>query len=93
MLSSALNEAAGEEDKLEAKRARIITFLRARGREMKAFLEELVRERGIPPMREGNRGGLVVAGWSLGMVWMTALLEALTKVTRYSASMVNALRL
>ena len=53
-------------------------FVMNRGREVLEFLAELVRERGIPPAEpERNRGGIILAGWSLGMLWMTATLANL----------------
>ena len=56
----------------------LLEFSRHRGQELLAFLAELVRERGIPPANPAeNKGGIVVAGWSMGMLWMNALLGSL----------------
>ncbi|PIL34449.1 hypothetical protein GSI_03225 [Ganoderma sinense ZZ0214-1] len=50
-------------------------FLRDRAREVFDFLEDLVRHDHIPPAQHSkNTGGIVVAGWSLGALWMTSLL-------------------
>ena len=50
-------------------------FLRARAREVYSFLEDFVRRDDIPPAQPGrNAGGIVVAGWSFGALWMTLLM-------------------
>ena len=55
-----------------------LEFARRRGQELLEFLVELIRERGIPEMLPGKkRSGIVVMGWSLGTVWMSALLGCL----------------
>ncbi|KAI0355227.1 alpha/beta-hydrolase [Trametes cingulata] len=48
-------------------------FMRDRAREVYDFLADFVRRERIP-RPQGNAGGLVVVGWSLGSVWITALL-------------------
>ncbi len=52
-------------------------FLRDRGRELYDYLVDLVKREAIPPIRaEGDdtRGGIILAGWSLGTVSMTTFL-------------------
>ena len=50
-------------------------FLKDRAREVFDFLEDLVRRDDIPPAQhDKNTGGIVIAGWSLGALWMTSLL-------------------
>ncbi len=50
-------------------------FLQARAREVYDFLEDLVRRDDIPPAQsDGNAGGIVVAGWSFGALWMISLM-------------------
>ncbi|KAI0365121.1 alpha/beta-hydrolase [Pilatotrama ljubarskyi] len=48
-------------------------FMRDRAREVFDFLTDFVRRERIPRARE-NTGGIVVVGWSLGSLWITALL-------------------
>ncbi|KAI0365120.1 alpha/beta-hydrolase [Pilatotrama ljubarskyi] len=48
-------------------------FMRDRAREVYNFLADFVRRERIP-RAQTNAGGLVVVGWSLGSVWITALL-------------------
>ena len=56
----------------------LFEFAKHRGQELLAFLVELVRERGIPETLPGKKkGGIVVMGWSLGTMWMSALLGCL----------------
>ncbi|KAI0635829.1 hypothetical protein C8Q77DRAFT_1099826 [Trametes polyzona] len=53
----------------------IRAFMEGRAKELYEFLEGLVKEGVVPPAdRKNNKGGIVVAGWSLGTGWMTALL-------------------
>ena len=55
-----------------------LEFVMNRGREVLAFLAELVRRDGIPLADvRANAGGIVLVGWSLGTVWMNAALAAL----------------
>ncbi|KAI1782847.1 hypothetical protein LXA43DRAFT_1049174 [Ganoderma leucocontextum] len=64
-----------DEALLAQARERFDRFLRDRAREVFDFLEGLVRRNDIPPAQhEKNTGGIVVAGWSLGALWMTSLL-------------------
>ncbi|KAI0700839.1 hypothetical protein C8T65DRAFT_789832 [Cerioporus squamosus] len=56
-------------------RLNLLSYMRARAREVYDFLEELVRRDQVPPANpEENTGGIVIAGWSFGSVWMEALL-------------------
>ncbi|KAI0628897.1 hypothetical protein C8Q77DRAFT_1067320 [Trametes polyzona] len=48
-------------------------FMRDRGREIYDYLVDFVRRERIPPAR-GNKGGIVIVGWSLGVTFITALL-------------------
>lgn len=51
------------------------TFMRDIARELYDFLVQLVKSSNLPPLDRGtNKGGIVVAGWSFGTIWMTALL-------------------
>lgn len=49
--------------------AKIKVFMEVRARELYDFLVALVKTKNIPV-----EGGIVLAGWSLGSVWMTAFL-------------------
>ncbi|KAI0830065.1 hypothetical protein BC628DRAFT_1408261 [Trametes gibbosa] len=50
-------------------------FLKERAREIYEFLVELVRSKAVHPVDPANKtGGIVIAGWSFGTVWMLALL-------------------
>ena len=50
-------------------------FLKDRAREVFDFLEDLVRRDDIPPAQHDiGMGGIIIAGWSLGALWMTSLL-------------------
>ncbi|KAI0755807.1 hypothetical protein C8Q74DRAFT_1305452 [Fomes fomentarius] len=48
-------------------------YLKDRARELHSFLVNFVVENDIPSIH-GNTGGIILAGWSLGSIWMTALL-------------------
>lgn len=51
------------------------TFLKERARELFDLLVELVQDGRVAPVQlADNAGGIVVAGWSFGCIWMTALL-------------------
>ncbi len=64
-----------DEATLSQAREHFDRFLRDRAREVFDFLEDLVRRDNIPPAQpDRNAGGIVVAGWSLGALWMTSLL-------------------
>ena len=47
--------------------------MKARAREVYDYLIDLVKTERIPPV-QGQTGGIVLAGWSLGATWITALL-------------------
>ncbi|KAL7284812.1 hypothetical protein ACG7TL_002122 [Trametes sanguinea] len=47
--------------------------MRDRGRELYDFLVDYVQREDVPPAN-GNEGGIIVVGWSLGSVWINALL-------------------
>ena len=49
-------------------------FMQHRALTLNEFLKELVMTRGIPMTLGRNKGGIVLAGWSLGVAWITALL-------------------
>ena len=50
-------------------------FMQHRALTLHEFLKELVLTRGIPVAQPArNKGGIVLAGWSLGVAWVTALL-------------------
>ncbi len=53
--------------------ALFMPYLKERARELHTFLVHFVVENDIPSV-DGNTGGIVLAGWSLGSIWMTALL-------------------
>ncbi|KAH9887036.1 hypothetical protein C8Q73DRAFT_714415 [Cubamyces lactineus] len=51
------------------------TFMKERARELYDLLVQLVKTGDVPAVdRKNNKGGIVVAGWSFGTSWMTALL-------------------
>ena len=47
--------------------------MKARARELYDYLVDLVRTQNIP-RAQGKAGGIVLAGWSIGATWITALL-------------------
>ena len=50
-------------------------FMEERARELHDLLVELVANNAIPKARpKDNTGGIIIVGWSLGTLWMTALL-------------------
>ncbi|OJT14443.1 hypothetical protein TRAPUB_9021 [Trametes pubescens] len=51
------------------------TFMQDRARELHEFLVQLIKRGRIYPVdRQSHKGGIVIAGWSFGTIWMTALL-------------------
>ncbi|KAH9857419.1 hypothetical protein C2E23DRAFT_686199, partial [Lenzites betulinus] len=53
----------------------VVDFMRERAREVYDFLVDFVQRERIPQaVRNGNKGGLIISGWSLGSAYMTALL-------------------
>ncbi|KAH9850273.1 Alpha/Beta hydrolase protein [Lenzites betulinus] len=68
-------------DSIAAAKRDVDAFMLARGQEVYELLEGLVKAGSIPVAdRENNKGGIVVAGWSLGTGWMTALLAYATSL-------------
>ncbi|RPD78506.1 hypothetical protein L226DRAFT_457815 [Lentinus tigrinus ALCF2SS1-7] len=64
-----------EPDELEGIKVSISFFMKHRGHELLRFLTGVVRDCNIPlgdPRR--NAGGIVLVGWSLGVLWANALL-------------------
>ena len=58
-----------------AARAMLMTFMRARAREVYDLLEAFVVENDVPIAQPAeNSGGIVVVGWSFASAWMTSLL-------------------
>ncbi|RPD55330.1 hypothetical protein L226DRAFT_591598 [Lentinus tigrinus ALCF2SS1-7] len=60
-------------------------LMKERARELYDYLVELVRRGGVVPA-QGKKGGLVLAGWSLGATWLSALL---THVASFPVEDVN----
>ncbi|TBU30271.1 hypothetical protein BD311DRAFT_755099 [Dichomitus squalens] len=59
----------------EVIKSNLALFMKQRAQELLGFLVELVQAGGVTPAEPiRNKGGIVVAGWSLGQAWMTALL-------------------
>lgn len=53
--------------------------MRDRGREIALFLMRLIEKENIPKMsKEGNEGGIVLLGWSLGALTTLAFLADLS---------------
>ncbi|TBU30269.1 hypothetical protein BD311DRAFT_659517 [Dichomitus squalens] len=58
-------------------------FMRHRAEELLTLLEELVRDGSVTRVSSSRTsGGIVVAGWSLGIVWMSALLAHISSSPR-----------
>ncbi|KAI0691961.1 hypothetical protein C8T65DRAFT_670209 [Cerioporus squamosus] len=60
-------------------------LMKKRARELYDYLVDLVKRGGIIPA-QGKQGGLVLAGWSLGATWLSALL---THVASFPVADVN----
>ena len=57
------------------RREKLLEFLQHRAWEILEFLIHLVKNDHIPPAEnDKNAGGIIVVGWSFGVVWMLALL-------------------
>ncbi|KAI0359970.1 hypothetical protein OH77DRAFT_1446728 [Trametes cingulata] len=68
-------EVLANPDALREAKEGVEAFMKARARELYDFLEELVKTNDVRPVdRQSDKGGIIVAGWSLGSTWMTALL-------------------
>ncbi|KAI0668283.1 hypothetical protein C8Q78DRAFT_1071552 [Trametes maxima] len=77
-------ESAAGADETEVAAANVDAWMTARGREVHDLLCELVEKERIPvaagePAK--GTGGIVVAGWSFGTIWMTALLASIPSPT------------
>ncbi|PIL33982.1 hypothetical protein GSI_03690 [Ganoderma sinense ZZ0214-1] len=56
-------------------RSSVSYFMKDRALEFSEFLAELVQEEGIPPAQpRTGAGGIMLVGWSIGGLWMTAFL-------------------
>ena len=60
-------------------------IMKERARELYDYLVQLVKRGGVVPA-QGKKGGLVLAGWSLGATWLSALL---THVASFPVEDVN----
>ena len=59
----------------EIVKSNLALFMKQRAQELLVLLAELVQAGGVTPAEPTRKsGGMVVAGWSLGQAWMTALL-------------------
>ncbi|KAH9850910.1 hypothetical protein C2E23DRAFT_266108 [Lenzites betulinus] len=75
LLSPMLPEGAESTAEIAEATQKLDIFLKERAREMFDLLVELVQSGGVAPAQlASNAGGIVVAGWSFGGIWMTALL-------------------
>ncbi|KAI0668266.1 hypothetical protein C8Q78DRAFT_980478 [Trametes maxima] len=73
LLSSLSAEADAAE--IAAATQNINVWMARRAREVYDLLTELVKNENVPPAApEKTKGGIIVAGWSFGSAWMTALL-------------------
>ncbi|KAI0743330.1 hypothetical protein C8Q80DRAFT_1236436 [Daedaleopsis nitida] len=62
-------------DAREADRLSLAFFMKHRAHELLRLLTELVRTGTVPPAdADRNAGGLVLVGWSFGVLWVQALL-------------------
>ena len=50
-------------------------FMKERAREIHEFIAASVAQEGIKPADEAGGGGVVLAGWSLGVYWLLAFLR------------------
>ncbi|OSC96865.1 hypothetical protein PYCCODRAFT_1399794 [Trametes coccinea BRFM310] len=74
------------ETKEEAKAA-----MRDRGRELYDFLLDYVQREDIP-RANGNEGGIIVLGWSMGSVWISALLAIVSQIPEGSVQLSKYVR-
>ncbi|KAI0821753.1 hypothetical protein BC628DRAFT_1412722 [Trametes gibbosa] len=75
LLPSALSEGVESIAEIAAATQNLEAFMKARARELYDLLVDLVQSGGVTRVQIGsNAGGIVVAGWSFGGIWMTALL-------------------
>ncbi|KAI0643290.1 hypothetical protein C8Q79DRAFT_1074459 [Trametes meyenii] len=71
------SEAGAGADETKLATANVDAWLKVRGREVHSLLHELVEKENLPaaePVK--GTGGIVIAGWSFGTIWMTALLAS-----------------
>ncbi|OJT10817.1 hypothetical protein TRAPUB_12686 [Trametes pubescens] len=75
LLPSLSTEEAADATEISEATQKIDIFMKERAREVYDLLVELVNNADLPPFqRDRNTGGIIVAGWSFGTVWITALL-------------------
>lgn len=75
LLPESLTTPISGPEELEASRVSISFFMKHRGHELLRFLAEFARTQNIPHADPANNaGGIIVAGWSMGIIWMNALL-------------------
>ncbi|KAI0833353.1 alpha/beta-hydrolase [Trametes gibbosa] len=68
-------EGTATADSTAAAKRDLDAFMLARGQEVYELLKGLIKTGNIPIAdRENRKGGIIVAGWSMGTAWMTALL-------------------
>ncbi|OSC99304.1 hypothetical protein PYCCODRAFT_1446899 [Trametes coccinea BRFM310] len=65
--------------------------MRDRGRELYDFLVDYVQREDVPPAN-GNEGGIIVVGWSLGSVWISALLAIVSQIPEGSVQLSKYVR-
>ncbi|KAI0744998.1 hypothetical protein C8Q76DRAFT_605350 [Earliella scabrosa] len=80
-------------EELKQNKTSITLFIKHRGHELLRFLTELIQTRGIPRAQPGeNKDGIVVAGWSLGVLWMNAILAHAASYSHYDVDLNDYLR-
>ncbi|KAL7281216.1 hypothetical protein ACG7TL_004524 [Trametes sanguinea] len=81
LLPDLLHDSPTQETETRLATEKLQTFMKLCAQELYEYLQALVVERHIPPAcRTAQDCGIVLAGWSLGACWMTALL---TYVARF----------
>ena len=75
LLPLSVKDLTQDPDELEGIKISISFFLKHRGHELLRFLTGIVREHDIPRGDAArNTGGIVLVGWSLGVLWANAVL-------------------
>ncbi|KAI0712946.1 hypothetical protein C8T65DRAFT_646206 [Cerioporus squamosus] len=86
LLPLSVSNLTQDPEELEGVKISISFFMKHRGHELLRFLTGVVRD------IERNSGGIVLVGWSLGVIWMSALLAHATSFQHDDVNLSRYLR-